>query len=115
MVADRVIILFLENIKGWDYRIYVPDNHPALNNVLFNNGWGTNSEIGNFYLIEGIEDPVELHYWNVEKQENEIIPEKEVIQAAQEGKKLFYEKFVNLKENIKIAYFWERERESKKY
>jgi hypothetical protein len=24
--------------KGWDYTVYVPDNHPALNNVLFNNG-----------------------------------------------------------------------------
>ena len=97
--------------KGWNYEVNIPDNHPVLNNVLFNYGWGVNSEIGRFYLIEGIEKPIELHYWNIEKQKNEIIPEKEIIQATQEGKKLFYEKFVNLEENIKITYFQGQERE----
>jgi len=47
----------------------------------------------------------------VEKQKNEIVPDKEVIQAVQEGKKLFYEKFVNLGDKITINYFQERERE----
>jgi hypothetical protein len=47
----------------------------------------------------------------VKKQKMEIIPESEVIQAIQEGKKLFYEKFVNLEDKITINYFQERERD----
>lgn len=97
--------------KGKDFCVYVPDNHPALNNILFNDGWGTNSEIGEFYLLEGIEEPTELHYWNVEKQEMEIVSEEKVEQFIQEDKRIFYEKFVSLEENITIDYFTDRERE----
>jgi hypothetical protein len=38
----------------------------------------------------------------------EIVPEKEIIQATQEGKRLFYEKFVNLEDNITINYLQEK-------
>ncbi|RHZ37299.1 hypothetical protein [endosymbiont GvMRE of Glomus versiforme] len=84
--------------NGLDFSLMIPKNHPALNNVLFNNGWGVNSEIGNFYLIEGVDN----------------IP-MESIPPAYHGSSPKYnsskDKFVGLKDEISVNYFQERERE----
>ena len=42
--------------NGKYFSLMVSADHPALNNVLFNDGWGTNSEYGPWYEITGTEN-----------------------------------------------------------
>ncbi|KLL03031.1 MAG: hypothetical protein MRERV_56c001 [Mycoplasmataceae bacterium RV_VA103A] len=95
--------------NGHNYTIYVPDNHIALTNCLFDNGWGTNSEVGKFFVVKGVVEPTALRYWNVEKQKQEIISEAEAQRLEQQGKGNFikYETYVELNNKIFIDHYQE--------
>jgi hypothetical protein len=47
----------------------------------------------------------------MKKQKMETVSTEEAIQAVQEGKRLFYEKFVGLKDEISINYYPEKKQE----
>jgi hypothetical protein len=95
--------------NGHNYTIYVPDNHIALTNVLFNNGWGTNSEVRKFFVVEGVPEPTTLHYWNVDQQRYEIISETEAQRLEQQGKGAYieYKTYVELNDKISIDHYKE--------
>ena len=65
----------------------VSADHPALNKVLFNDGWGTNSEYGPWYEITGTEN---------------IPPEESPHPGTAE--QFRWHKFVELKDEITINY-----------
>lgn len=79
--------------NGKIYRLMVRADHPVLDNVLFNDGWGTNSEFGPWYEITGTE--------------NIPIEESPHPGTAEQFRRY---KFVELKDEITINYFTKRER-----
>ncbi|CAG8603453.1 257_t:CDS:2 [Ambispora gerdemannii] len=71
--------------NGFNYTIYVPDNHFALTNVLFDDGWGTNSE-----------------------QRDEIVSdEKQARRLINQGKQVSYQTYVDLNDKISIDHYQE--------
>ena len=93
--------------NGFNYTIYVPDNHFALTNVLFNDGWGTNKEVNKFFVVEGAAKPTTLSYWNVEKQKNEIVSETKARELISQGKEWYieYKTYVELNDKIMIDHY----------
>jgi len=101
--------IFSGKHNGFNYTIYVPDNHFTLTNVLFDDGWGTNSEIGKFFVVEGAVKPTELHYWNVAQQRDEIISEAEAQKLTEKDKEYYinYKTYVDLNDKITIDHYQE--------
>jgi len=93
--------------NGFDYTIYVPDNHIALTNCLFDDGWGTNSEVSKFFVVKGAVKPTTLRYWNVAKQRSEIISEAEAQSLIKWGKERYigYKTYVELSDKITIDHY----------
>ena len=96
--------------NGYNWEIYVPDNHIALTNVLFDDGWGTNSEVGKFFVVEGVAKPTTLRYWNVAKQKSEIISEAEAQRLIKQDKDngryyINYHTYVDLNDKIWIDHY----------
>jgi len=96
--------------NGFNYTIYVPDNHIALTNCLFNDGWGTNSEVSKFFVVEGAAKPTELHYWNVAQQRDEIISEAEARKLTKKDKDYYinYKTYVDINDKISIRHYDEK-------
>jgi len=99
--------------NGFNYTIYVPDNHIALTNCLFDNGWGTNSEVSKFFVVEGVAKPTDLHYWNVAEQRDEIISEAEARKLTKKDKDYYigYKTYVDLNDKITIDHYRENGQE----
>lgn len=102
--------------NGISYTIYVPDNHLALTNCLFDDGWGTNSEVSKFFVVEGVIEPTEIHYWNVEKQRSEIISLAEAQNLKRQEKDAYinYQTYVGLNDKISICHYQENEQDQSK-
>jgi len=96
--------------NDFNYNIYVPDNHFALTNCLFNDGWGTNSEVSKFYVVEGVAAPQTLSYWNVDKQKQEIVSESEARELIRQGKDNYinYQTYVELDDKITVSHYDEK-------
>ncbi|MCE8159162.1 MAG: hypothetical protein I3270_02765 [Candidatus Moeniiplasma glomeromycotorum] len=96
--------------NGFNYTIYVPDHHFALTNCLFDDGWGTNSEVSKFFVVEGAVKPTELHYWNVDKQRDEIISEAEAQKLTERDKECYieYKTYVDINDKITISHYDEK-------
>ncbi|MCE8163535.1 MAG: hypothetical protein I3273_05340 [Candidatus Moeniiplasma glomeromycotorum] len=96
--------------NGFNYTIYVPDNHFALTNCLFNDGWGTNSEVSKFFVVAGVAKPTTLSYWNVAKQRNEIVSESQARELIKQGKEWYieYKTYVELDDKITISHYDEK-------
>jgi hypothetical protein len=96
--------------NGFNYTIYVPDHHFALTNCLFNDGWGTNSEVSKFFVVEGAAKPTTLSYWNVEKQRDEIISEAQARKLTKKDKDYYinYKTYVDINDKITISHYDEK-------
>jgi len=96
--------------NGFNYTIYVPDHHFALTNCLFDDGWGTNSEVGKFFVVQGAAKPTELHYWNVAQQRDEIISEAEARELTKHDKDYYinYRTYVDINDKITIDHYDEK-------
>jgi len=96
--------------NGFNYTIYVPDHHFALTNCLFDDGWGTNSEVNKFFVVQGAAKPTELHYWNVAQQRDEIISEAEAQKLTKKDKDyyIYYRTYVDINDKIVIDHYDEK-------
>jgi len=76
---------------------------------LFDNGWGTNSEVGKFFVVEEVAEPATLYYWNVDKRKQEIISEDRARQLESQGKDWYvgYKTYVDLNDKIWIDHYKE--------